>query len=205
ETDGRAIHPTPMIAMVGLLPDARHRVGQAFRRPGLAVALVGETTGELGGAAYLKIIPGGTRGPPPRYDGAKIRAANALVLALARAQLLQSATDVSDGGLVTSLVEGCVSGPEPLGFVGQVAAPKLYPQDILFGEEPGRFVVSFFHEQAAHVMDVVKKHAGVPFQVIGTTGGEAFTLRLGPRRLELDVPISELAQAWRDGFRRIEE
>ncbi|HKA90495.1 MAG TPA: phosphoribosylformylglycinamidine synthase subunit PurL [Haliangiales bacterium] len=205
ETDGRAIHPTPMIAMVGLLPDARHRVGQAFRRPGLAVALVGETTGELGGSAYLKIIHGETRGRPPRYDGAKIRAANALVLALARAQLLQSATDVSDGGLVTSLVEGCVSGPEPLGFVGQVAAPKLYPQDILFGEEPGRFVVSFFHEQAAHVMDVVKKHAGVPFQVIGTTGGEAFTLRLGPRRLELDVPISELAQAWRDGFRRIEE
>jgi phosphoribosylformylglycinamidine synthase subunit PurL len=205
ETDGKAIHPTPMIAMVGLLPDARHRVVQSFRRPGLAVALIGETTGELGGSAYLKVIHGEVRGRPPRYDGRKIRAANALVLALARAQLLQSATDVSDGGLVTALAESCISGPEPIGFVGQLAVPKLFPQDILFGEEPGRFVVSFFHEQAEHVMAAVKEHAGVPFQTIGTTGGDAFTLRLGPKRLEIDIALNPLRSAWRDGFAKVAE
>jgi hypothetical protein len=41
--------------------------------------------------------------------------------------------------------------------------------------------------------------------VIGTTGGDSFTLRLGPRRLELDLPLADVAAAWRDGFRRVAE
>jgi len=205
ETDGKAIHPTPMIAMVGLIPDARERVAQFFPRPGMAVAVIGETTGELGGSAYVKVIHGEVVGRPPRYDGKRIAGANALMLALARAEVVRSAHDVSDGGIVTALVEACVSGPEPVGFTGQLHAGKLYPHDVLFGEEPGRYVVSYFHEQAEHVLAIVRQHSHVPWQVIGTTGGDSFALHLLPKRVEIDIPLKQLQSAWRDGFRKIAE
>jgi phosphoribosylformylglycinamidine synthase len=205
ETDGKPIHPTPMIGMVGLIPDASSRVTQFFRKKGAAVALVGESLGELGGSEYLKVVHGKVAGRPPRYDASKAKRVHALVLALARANVLHSAHDVSAGGLAACLAECCVGGPEPIGIVGTLDHPKLTPQEILFGEEPARFVVSFFHQHREHVDAVLKEHAGVPFQIFGTTGEDAIALRLGARRLELDVPLAKLAEAWRTGFRSVVE
>ena len=205
ETDGQAIYPTPMIGMVGLMEDARQRTTQHFRKRGAAVAIVGEMQGELGGSEYLAVVHGKVAGRPPRVDLAKVRAANALVLALVRANVLHAAHDISAGGLAAALAECCVGGPEPIGIVGTLAAGNLTPQEILFGEEPGRFVVSFFHEHKEHVEAVLKAHAKVPFHVFGSTGEDAMTLRLGKPKLELDVPLGKLAAAWRTGFTRVVE
>jgi phosphoribosylformylglycinamidine synthase subunit PurL len=204
ETEGKAIQPTPMIGMVGLLEDARLRVVQHFRRKGAAVALIGAPAGDLGGSEYLHVVHGKNAGRPPRLDVEKLRAAHALVLALARANLLHSAHDVSAGGLAACLVECCVSGPEPIGLVGTLAFENLTPQEILFGEEPGRFVVSFFHEHLEHVK-AVHDQFRAPMVIFGSTGEDALTLRLGKARLEIDVPLSRLADAWRNGFRRVVE
>jgi phosphoribosylformylglycinamidine synthase len=205
ETDGKAIFPTPMIGMVGLLPDARGRVTQFFRKRGAAVALIGAPTGELGGSEYLKRVHGKVAGRPPRLDVEKLRAAHALVLALARANVLQSAHDVAAGGLAACLAECSVSGPEPIGLVGTLAFDKLTPQEILFGEEPGRFVVSFFHEHIEHVKAVQAEHPTVPMLVFGSTGEDALTLHIGKARMELDIPLATLAEAWRGGFRGVVE
>ncbi len=205
ETEGRAIQPTPMIGMIGVLPDVRDRVAQHFRKRGAMVALVGEVTGELGGSEYLKIVHRKVAGRPPRLDVDKLRKAHALVLALGRAGVLHSAHDVSDGGLAAAFVECCISGPERIGLVGTLAHEKLTPHEILFGEEPGRFVVSFFQEHAEHVKTIVAAH-GAPFTIVGSTGDDALTLRiLGKARVELDVPLAELAAAWEGGFRRVVE
>jgi phosphoribosylformylglycinamidine synthase len=205
ETEGKAIYPTPMIGMVGLLPDVRQRVTQYFRKRGAAVALIGEMQGELGGSEYLAVVHGKVAGRPPRVDLGRVKAANALVLALARAGVLHSAHDVSAGGLGAALAECCVSGPEPIGLVGTLAVGNLSPQDLLFGEEPGRFVVSFFHEHKAHVDAILAEHAGVPWSVFGSTGEDALTLRLGKDRLELDVSLERLGHAWRTGMTAVAE
>jgi phosphoribosylformylglycinamidine synthase len=205
ETDGKAIHPTPMIGMVGLLDDVKQRVTQFFRRKGAAVALVGWPTGDLGGSEYLKIVHGKTAGKPPRLDVDRLNAVHAFLLALGRANVLHSAHDISSGGLAAALVECCVAGPERVGFVGTLGPDALTPQEILFGEEPGRFVVSYFHEHAEHVKAVHAKHASVPLTTLGSTVDDAFTLRVGRQKIELDLPLEKLANAWNTGFRKVVE
>jgi phosphoribosylformylglycinamidine synthase len=204
ETDGKAIHPTPMIGMVGLLPDVKLRTMQFFRRKGAAVALVGAPTGDLGGSEYLRVVHGKIAGKPPRLDVNQLNRTHAFMLALARASILHSAHDVSAGGLAAALVESCVSGPEPIGMVGTLAHENLTPQELLFGEEPGRFVISFFHEHVEHVKAIHKEH-GVSMLVFGSTGEDSLTLRVGKNRLELDIPLGKLVEAWKNGFRRVVE
>ena len=79
ETDGKAIYPTPVIGMVGLIEDASTVVGQAFPSDGLKIVLLGETRAELGGTEYLQRIHGEVRGLPPALDLAHERALHALL------------------------------------------------------------------------------------------------------------------------------
>ena len=154
------------------------------------MALVGTATGDLGGSEYLKVVHGKTAGKPPRLDVDRLNAVHELVLALGKANVLHSAHDVSSGGLAAALVECCVSGPELVGFVGSVGSEEsLTPQEILFGEEPGRFVVSYFHEHAEHVKSVVARHRA-PMVVLGSTVDDAFSVRFGKQRLEIDLPLA---------------
>src|SRR3989441_10838099 len=65
ETDGRAVYPTPVIAVVGLLEKADRFLTRRFQKPGDAVILLGEARGELGGSEYLKLAYDQVRGRPP--------------------------------------------------------------------------------------------------------------------------------------------
>jgi phosphoribosylformylglycinamidine synthase len=198
ETDGKAIVPTPMIGMVGLLTDVSGRVAQRFGREGDAVAIVGaRAIGDLAGSEYLRVVHGKTAGKPAPLDTAAVGAALKTMLALARAGLLRSAHDISDGGLAVALAECAFGG---VGFVGQYLA-GMAPQQTLFGEEPGRFVVSIAQD------DVEKARAIAPeLIVIGQTGGDRVSLRTqrGDDG-ELDVSIADARAAWGSGFRRVAE
>src|SRR5258706_6931158 len=68
ETDGKAIYPTPIIGVVGLIEDASRVLTRAFRGGGDAVLLLGDDRGELGGSEYLKVIHGLVRGDAPALD-----------------------------------------------------------------------------------------------------------------------------------------
>src|SRR5262249_30998659 len=86
ETDGRAIYPTPMVAMIGLLGDLEHRVTQGWKSAGETIALLGVNTDEIGGSEYLKIRHGRVAGRPPALDLARERAVQAACLEMARAR-----------------------------------------------------------------------------------------------------------------------
>ena len=91
ETDGRAIYPTPVIGIVGLLEHADRVVSRAFRQEGDAVLLLGVGRGEIGGSEYLKVVYDLVRGMPPAIDLAVERALQALLVELADARLMRSA------------------------------------------------------------------------------------------------------------------
>src|SRR5207245_2227932 len=93
ETDGRAIYPTPIIGVVGLLEHAEHLLTRCFQRGGDAVILLGDARGELGGSEYLKLEYDLVRGVPPAIDLAAERALQLLVVRLADARLIRSAHD----------------------------------------------------------------------------------------------------------------
>ena len=74
ETDGKAIYPTPIIGVVGLIEDASRDAGADVPGRGDAIVLLGESFGELGGSEYLKTVHGLVRGAPPALDLERERA-----------------------------------------------------------------------------------------------------------------------------------
>ncbi|HET9262076.1 MAG TPA: phosphoribosylformylglycinamidine synthase subunit PurL [Vicinamibacterales bacterium] len=181
ETDGRAIYPTPVIGVVGVIEDAGHVLARAFKRPGHDIVLFGEGFGELGGSEYLKVVWGRVEGEPPQLDLARERALITLLTRAAAAGLLQSAHDCSDGGIAVTLAEcsfetgigleaDLPAAPAPAG-AGVAAAT-------LFGESPSRVVASVKPEDRAALMQLAAE-AGVPALAIGRTGGSGISVAVG--------------------------
>jgi phosphoribosylformylglycinamidine synthase len=204
ETDGKAILPTPTIAAVGLAADPADVVTSAFRGAGDAVLLLGSaaTTGAaaLAGSEWLVARSGALRGRAPALDLDAEARLQKLVLGLARARLLRSAHDVSDGGLAVCLAECCTVAQERYGARIQLASPpalaaqasgKVEALATLFGEAPSRIVVSSSAAAVDRVLQLAAA-AGVPAMRIGETGGDVLAISASPLG-SLSVPVAELA------------
>ncbi len=197
ETLGRAIFPTPIVGMLGLLQDVRHATTQWFKGAGDLVYLLGETQDELGGSEYLKVLHGREEGCPPGLDLERERAVQAACRAAIRAGLVRSAHDTSEGGLAVALAECCIPVEgEPLGFSG-VLRGSLRPEAAFFAESQSRILVSVRPEQAGALEALARDH-GVPCTLLGRTGGRTFTLTAGEATLQAEV--AALAEAWRGGL-----
>jgi phosphoribosylformylglycinamidine synthase len=188
ETDGRAIYPTPIIGVVGLIEDASRVLTRAFQGSSDAVIVFGTDRGELGGSEYLKVIHGLVRGDAPALDLSREAALLKLVTETAAAGLLRSAHDCSDGGIAVTLAESCFD----TGGIG--ATVELDAELELFSESASRIVVSV---RASNEQDVLAraKAAGVPARRIGTTGGSRLQISIGGRKT-IDVQVGEAEQIW---------
>jgi phosphoribosylformylglycinamidine synthase len=187
ESGDSAIDPTPVIGMLGLLPDHRLRVPSAFPRGGLSVYLLGETFAELGGSEFAETVLDAGGGRPPAVDLARERALVDLLVEASDRVLLQSAHDCGDGGLAVALAE-CASGG---GHGFAVAVPGDVPPHVaLFSESASRAVVTVEPAEEQAFVALAAEH-GVPAARIGETGGpRAMIERL------VDVPVAVLADAW---------
>ncbi|RLD98456.1 MAG: phosphoribosylformylglycinamidine synthase subunit PurL [Aquificota bacterium] len=196
ETMGRGIYPTPTIGMVGILERVEDRVTQDFKNPGDLVALLGKNRGHLGGTEYLEHIHGKVAGKPPAVDLEYEKRLHRLLVTLAREGLISSAHDVSHGGLAVTLAECCISGENPVGARVELKE-NFRPDALLFGEDQGRVVLSL-RPQSLEKVKALSKEYGVPFQVMGTVGGD--TLEISWPQGKLEVTIQELRDAWNRGL-----
>ena len=189
DTDGRSVLPTPTIAGVGLVAAREDIVTSHFKRAGELVWLLGEPscTGEraLGGSEWLVRRSGAARpaalGEGPTIDLAVEAALQKLVLELARAHVLSSAHDVSDGGLATALAECAAAGPGDVGAAVTLPASRS-PVDalaLLFGEAPSLVVVSAPGASSGVIEAAAKAH-GVRAVRLGATGGAALAITAAP-------------------------
>ncbi|MGH2724289.1 MAG: phosphoribosylformylglycinamidine synthase subunit PurL [Actinomycetota bacterium] len=166
ESGESSVYPTAVVGMLGLLDDYRLRVGSGFG-PGAVVYLLGETFPELGGTEYAEAVLGKVSGRPPGLDLAREAALHRLLVEGARADLLASAHDCSDGGLAVALAESATAGDT--GFA--VTLPGDLPAHVaLFSESASRAVVSVQPERAEPFDDLAAE-LEVPFARIGETGG----------------------------------
>ena len=192
ETDGKAIYPTPTVAVVGLLEDASTALAPWFERDGDAVCLLGTTGDDIGGSEYLKVVHGRVAGRPPRLDLAAEKALHELMAAAASARLLASAHDLSDGGLAVALAE-CGLRAEAPGFGAVIDLPAGLPVHMaLFSESPSRMIVTTRDEAALRAL--ADRH-GVPTARLGTVGGDRLTIRRQGTTV-LDEPMASLHAAW---------
>jgi phosphoribosylformylglycinamidine synthase subunit PurL len=195
ETEGKAILPTPTVAVVGLLPDVSATCAGVFRNAGDRVAVLGETKGQLGGSEWLLMTAGKIVGRPPALDAAREKALQSVVRELVRSRKVVSAHDTSEGGLAVTLAECCMADAEkPIGAQVTLPVGSVAPHAYLFGEDASRVVISYAAEREAEIAAACKA-AGVPFASIGTVGGD----RLVIAGL-VDLRVSRVSDAWRRGI-----
>jgi phosphoribosylformylglycinamidine synthase len=205
ETEGRAILPTPVIGIVGLIDDSRRLVGRVFPRTEAAIVLIGENRGELGGSEYLKTVCGLVRGLPPAIDLAREKAVQRLLPSLVRDELVLSAHDVSDGGLAVTLAECCFDtggrgADVDLPGVAPHGAPFSSSIATLFGESAPQVVVSVAPDRVDEVVARATAE-GLPARVIGRTGGTLLRVRIDGQEA-LSVDVTEAETIWATAIER---
>ncbi|MDE3001670.1 MAG: phosphoribosylformylglycinamidine synthase subunit PurL [Gemmatimonadota bacterium] len=167
ETDGKAIYPTPVIGMVGVIDDVSKITRHAFQNAGDDIVLLGSNTGEFGGSEYLYVTAGLVAGQPPSVDLDGERALQQAVLKMNHEEVLNSAHDCSEGGLASALAE-CALGDGDAPFGVDVELDEdLRPVISLFGESQGRILVSASPDKTEQVLSLAARYE-VPAMKIGT-------------------------------------
>jgi phosphoribosylformylglycinamidine synthase subunit PurL len=164
EGGGGPIHPTPVVGMVGELPDAARAGRLGFAQPGDAVGLIAASgwAPSLTGSELAKLRGEAPEGDLPAADLGELRAVHAAIRQAVRSGALRSAHDVAEGGLAVALAECCIAGglgAEVTVDTGEVA---------LFGEGPGAFLVSGPREAFAAF--------GAAAAIVGTVGGDELSI-----------------------------
>ncbi|MEO7134447.1 MAG: phosphoribosylformylglycinamidine synthase subunit PurL [Vicinamibacterales bacterium] len=199
ETEGRAIFPTPVLGVVGILEDATKFATRTFKTVGSAVVLLGDNLGEIGGSEYLATMHNTVAGKPPRLDLKREAALQKLIVKLIGDGCVESAHDCSEGGLAITLAE-CTFDTGGLGVSADLTAVGCETDDsfsvnaTLFGESASRIVISV----SSHHLDHVMKHAveaGVTAREIGRIGGEHIRLSVNGQ-VAIDTPVASAEIAW---------
>jgi phosphoribosylformylglycinamidine synthase len=185
QTGATAIHPTPVIGVLGVHDDVRRRLGAGFTADGAEVVLLGTTRDEFAGSAWAEVARQHLGGRPPAVDLDAERRLAALIVAAASGGVLASAHDLSEGGLAIALAEACLHG-------GRGCAVVL-PGDsftALFSESAGRALVSVVPGREKEFAALCADH-GVPAAVLGITAGDTLTVEG-----TFQVPLPELERTW---------
>jgi phosphoribosylformylglycinamidine synthase II len=224
ETLGKSIYPTPVIGILGILDDASRVLKIAFRAEGDLILLL-DGTGSVVGAKhgaplqgnqlnalacefssseYSKTIAGIVSGEPPAIDLAAEKRLIDCLVALASDGSVQSAHDISDGGIAVTLAESCFAAAPS--FVGarhavpvlganvnlDVDAPAQYA---LFHERGARCIVSVSPTKLAAVLATARQY-NVGAREIGKVHlGSALRIEYKGSAV-IDSPLDSLRDVW---------
>ncbi|MHB8331123.1 MAG: phosphoribosylformylglycinamidine synthase subunit PurL [Candidatus Dormibacteria bacterium] len=176
---GSGIPPTPVVGMVGQIPEVAFAPQLGFAAAGDLIYLIGESAAELAGSEYQRLAHGAAAGSPPRLEVASELAAAAAVRELVRSRVASSAHDLALGGLAVTLAESCIAGglgatiQPPMSKPGP--APASWDWGVLFGETSGRYLVSVAPDRAVEFREVCE-HQGVPGVRLGVVGGDSIVI-----------------------------
>ena len=141
EGNPQPIYPTPVIGMVGLVPDLTKICGQSWTKEGDVIYLLGNSNYVLGGSEYLAAVHGKVAGKPPVVDFALEKSVQTACRYGIRQGWIQSAHDLAEGGLAVALAEACIGNS--LGATVKISVSESQRLDeILFGELASQIVVS---------------------------------------------------------------
>jgi phosphoribosylformylglycinamidine synthase subunit PurL len=186
ESPEGAIHPTPIIGMLGVIPDAARAATIGFKA-GEQVWLLGDLApqGSLAGSEFVAVEHGLEVGRPVQLNVELELKLQEAVRGLVRDGLVSTAHDCADGGLAVTLSESCIAG----GVGATVALPEV-SAEVLFGEAPSRIVVGVREADRTEVRARLQA-AGVPVAELGEVGGDRLIVDG-----VLDVPVTELEDTW---------
>jgi len=165
----QAIEPTPVIAMLGVLPSMGNHMSYIYRNKGDMIFMIGKSRNDICSSEYLSVYHDQHQSNVPYFNLDEEKQLNEVVAKLIEKKLICSAHSVERGGLFFNLLESAM----PLGFGFDITSPAEIRKDaFLFGEAQGRVVVSVSMEKEDDFVDLMME-SRVPFSTIGhITKGE---------------------------------
>ncbi|MEU3567394.1 phosphoribosylformylglycinamidine synthase subunit PurL [Kitasatospora sp. NPDC036755] len=186
QTGEVAIHPTPVVAVLGVIDDVTRRTPLAFAEEGQLLYLLGDTADELGGSAWSQAVHDHLGGLPPAVDLERERLLGEILIAASRDGMIDAAHDLSDGGLGQALVESCLKG----GHGARIVVPEGQdPFVLLFSESAGRAVVAVPRSEELRFNDMCTAR-GLPATRIGVVDGDSLDVQG-----QFSVSLAELKDA----------
>ena len=147
QSEDGPVYPTPTIGMVGVLDSLDQKMTLDFKAPGDIIYLVGKNRDDINCSEYLHHICGVTHSPAPYFDLDEEHKLQQTILRLISMKVINSAHDISEGGMFTCLLESAMNNN--LGF--EIETDKDIRKDaVLFGEAQSRVIVSV--NPAVHAM-----------------------------------------------------
>jgi phosphoribosylformylglycinamidine synthase II len=217
ETLGKSIYPTPVIGVLGILDDASRVLKIAFSNNGDIILLLDGSPNpvissgarnlsfsaalaqEFSSSEYSKTIAAIVAGAPPAIDLAAEKRLQDYLIALAAEGALQSAHDISDGGIAVTLAESCFASASnsaaQLGAIASLGDESSAAEFAAFGERGARAIVTVTPSKLAAVLDTARQ-----YQVAARELGQV--TRDGSLRIEhkgravIDSPVETLRGAW---------
>ncbi len=224
ETLGKSIYPTPVIGVLGILDDASQVLKIAFRDEGDVILLLDGSSSAVGAqhaaphlgtqrefssSEYSKTIAGITAGEPPAIDLVGEKRLIDCLLALAAEGALQSAHDISDGGLAVALAESWFASSSVVGaqhvashLGAHVKLEAESPAEAAaFNERGARAVVSVTPSKLAAVLDTARQYKVVAREIGQVTRGDAFRIQHKGREV-INSSVETLRGAWAHSLER---
>lgn len=187
-----AIFPTPIIGMVGLFQSLEHITPCTFQESGDVIYVVGETTAEFGGSELQKLVKGTYEGKSPAIDLEIESMRQKQLLHVIQEGLVQSATDISEGGLATKLAESLFTHQ---GLGVQVNINHENPTVLLFSETQSRFMITVKEEDKASFENSMPeaKQIGV------VTNDNSLSIKINNQNV-IHEDVNELSKLWEEAI-----
>ncbi|MEO6885672.1 MAG: phosphoribosylformylglycinamidine synthase subunit PurL [Jatrophihabitantaceae bacterium] len=189
QTGTAAILPTAVIGVLGVIDDVARRTPHAFTADGAQIYLLGDTRDDFGGSEWANVMHGYLGGRPPAVDFAREMLLADVLINCSRDGLIDSAHDLSEGGLAQALAESCLRGDTGARVVLPVG---LDPFVALFSESTGRAVVTVPRSEEVRFTDMCTARR-LPATRIGVV--DLLEPRLDVQG-HFDIPLRELRAAW---------
>ncbi len=191
EAFGMNIPPTVVLMAIGIVKDIRKSITSDFKREGNPIYIVGETTEEMGGSEYYRII-GAKSTLVPEVNIEKLKKRSEEILKAMNLGLVRSCHDISHGGLGVSIAEMCIGGN--VGAEVDLSGMEFMRDDFkLFSESPTRWVCEVKEGKEEKFESIVKSRK------IGTVGGDTLKLR-DERRYLFNIHVNILREKWKNSL-----
>ena len=194
------IYPTPVIGMVGLVPDVTKVCRQGWHQAGDLIYLLGITPSPylptLGGSEYLATIHGIVAGKPPVVDFDLEHRVQEACRQGIRQGWINSAHDCAEGGIAVALAECCISGQ--LGAKIQLDRSAKRLDELLFGEAASRILVSVAPDRQQNWEQYLQEHLANNWEKIGSVTDKQGNLQIVTTNEDilLDVTIINITDRW---------
>lgn len=194
QTGGVAIHPTPVVGVLGVFDDVTRATPSGWKEPGQTIYLLGETESELDGSAWADVTAGHLGGVPPQYKPRVEKELGEILINSSRDGMIDAAHDLSEGGLSQALIESCLR---------YGTGARIWLDEVCERDEIDVFT-ALFSESTARAIVAVPRSEEVRFKDMCTARHFPF-IRIGMTDTGDEAPVLEVVDHFEIGLDELRE